>query len=197
MQIYVVRHGESVANDEDRVPERSTPLTQRGLGQANSVAEYLIGKRVEAIYSSPLERALQTSKSIAGKLGLAVVELPGLSDMDYGGIAGKDLYDDEVREILSELDPNKPDYRIPGGGNFQDLQERIKLAIKEILSSGNDVVASVGHKDSNRIALGELLGMALEESLKIEQDTGEVYLIDTVTKDVRHIRVRVREGLRF
>lgn len=195
MQLYVVRHGESVANDEGKLPEPNTPLTKRGIEQANSIAEYLRGKQVEVVYSSPLERAIQTSRIISDKLGLAVVELPGLSDMDYGEIAGRDTDDDKVEKILSELNSSNPDYRIPGGGNFQDLQEQIKLAVKEILSSGKNVVASVGHRDSNRILLGEILGLSLEDSLDIEQGNNEVYLVDTVTKDVMDIRLR--KGLRF
>jgi len=195
MQIYVLRHNESVANYEDKLPELNTPLTERGIEYTSLIAEYLLGKKVEVIYSSPLERALQTSKIISDKIGVDIVQLPGLSDMDYGEMAGRDPDESEVYQIIRQLKKYDPEFRFPGGGNYLDLQTQVQTAINEILNSGRDIVATVGHRDSNRIFLGSMLDMTLDDSLDIEQGNTEIYLFDTITKEVTNIRIR--KGLRI
>ena len=69
MIVYCIRHGESTYNAEGRIQGQSdVPLSQLGLRQSEAVAAALAGLPVEAIYSSPLERASQTAARVADAL---------------------------------------------------------------------------------------------------------------------------------
>ena len=69
MEIVLVRHGQpewepgGIAVDNPR-------LTALGRSQADRVAEALAGERFDALYTSPLRRAVETMAPVAGKLGL-------------------------------------------------------------------------------------------------------------------------------
>ena len=69
MILYLARHGESdwnVANRFQGVTDR--PLTDRGRTQAEELAQEVAGKGIDAVYSSPLRRALDTAAIVAGRL---------------------------------------------------------------------------------------------------------------------------------
>ncbi|MBI2076085.1 MAG: histidine phosphatase family protein [Candidatus Aenigmarchaeota archaeon] len=195
MEIYIVRHGESVANDEWRLPTRDTPLTERGVKQAQTITEYLAG-RVELIYSSPLTRAYQTAEIIGNGLGCPVVKMWDLRDMGYGELAGREYFDKRARRALRKAGPENPKYRIRGGGSFQGLQRRSDRALQRILKSGKNSVASVSHLETNRILIARLLGRGLEDIHDVEQPNDLVYLFDTATNSLQNIMDgNVEDGL--
>ena len=83
MKLYLVRHGEHVSEDLD--PRR--PLSEKGLRDVRRVGEFLIGQkdfRVEQIFHSPKQRALETAQALAKYLNPAkgVFESEGLLPMD-------------------------------------------------------------------------------------------------------------------
>ena len=83
--MYLVRHGESEANKRDAfLGHMDLPLTERGLAQAQLAAEYLSTLKVDAIYSSDLQRAYQTACATAERLGLPVKTDPNLREVDAG-----------------------------------------------------------------------------------------------------------------
>lgn len=83
--LVLVRHGESEANQRDAfLGHCDLPLTERGLAQAKLAAEYLSTLKVDAIYSSDLQRAHQTSLETAKLLGLPVKTDPNLREVDAG-----------------------------------------------------------------------------------------------------------------
>ncbi len=195
MKIYILRHGESVANAESRLPTRDTPLTEKGQFHAHGSAEYLAGKGVEVVFTSPLRRALQTAQIIAGELACPLVQSWNLRDMGYGRVAGRELWDTTARYVLGQIDSHNPGYRVPGGGSFQGLQRRSGRALKRILNSGRHVVASVAHVETNRLLIAQLHGLALEESASIWQPHELIYFYDTDMRSVRYmVDGHVHEG---
>lgn len=179
MEIYILRHGESVANDEWRLPTRDTPLTERGKRQAQKTAEYLAGRGIELIYSSPLARAYQTAEIIGSRLGCPVVKTWDLRDIGYGKLAGREYFDEQAWMALRKAGPRNPKYRIRGGGSFQGLQRRSDRALQRIRRSGKNAVASVAHVETNRIFIARLVGMSLEKISGIDQPNDLIYLFDT------------------
>jgi broad specificity phosphatase PhoE len=93
--IYLVRHGETELNVKRVLQGRSDyPLTERGVQQAQEVAEWFRGQGVvfDRVYSSPLTRALQTARIIAGDDARIVAE-ERLIETDYGPYEGCSLSD--------------------------------------------------------------------------------------------------------
>lgn len=91
MQLYFVRHGESEANVLGIISNRGYqhPLTQKGITQANALAERLRDVPLAAIYSSPLMRAVQTAEIVARTHNLNVTVTDALREYDCGVLEGK------------------------------------------------------------------------------------------------------------
>ena len=91
--IYLVRHGETEKNKERLLQGRSNlPLNETGVRQAEAVRDYFRGKGIafDRIYSSPLQRAVQTARIIAGEEAPLIPD-DRLLEMDYGPWEGTSL----------------------------------------------------------------------------------------------------------
>ena len=84
--VLLIRHGENDYVKKGRMAGRlpGVHLNEKGRQQSQAVAERLAGAPVKAIYSSPMERALETAGPIAKSLGLEIVTRPGLIEIDIG-----------------------------------------------------------------------------------------------------------------
>jgi len=101
-QIILVRHGETEWNVGEIFRGRiDIELNKTGIKQAELLAKYLSYLRIDAIYSSPLRRALTTAEIMANYHKLDVVITPGLVDFDYGEWQG--LPHQEVKDRYKEL----------------------------------------------------------------------------------------------
>jgi broad specificity phosphatase PhoE len=131
--IYLARHGESDWNAANRFQGHSDrPLTEEGRRQAEALAELVAAENVDAIYSSPLIRALETARIVAARTGLEVTELDDLREVDTGSWSG--LSRAEVQERF----PEGFERWISGGSGWEDgetyeeMGERVLGALKEI-----------------------------------------------------------------
>src|SRR5207247_1666190 len=74
MRLLLIRHAESQGNFERRLQgRREFPLTERGLAQAQALAERLVSLPLSAVYSSPVGRAIQTAEVLAAEACLDVL----------------------------------------------------------------------------------------------------------------------------
>lgn len=140
-------------------------LNERGRQQAAELAERLAPLAITAIYSSPLERAVETAEAVAGRLGLAVGIEPDLGEVRYGDWEGRVL--DEVSK--TEMWPGVQFYpsgtRFPGGETLHEVQARAVRALERIAgrhAGKNDVVAVVSHADVIKAVLAHFAGMHLD-----------------------------------
>ena len=81
MELILVRHAEPVRIVDAEGPA-DPPLHERGVAQAGAVAEFLRGERVDALWSSPMQRARQTADAIGRAHGLEVVVDEDLTEFD-------------------------------------------------------------------------------------------------------------------
>ncbi|MBA7483997.1 phosphoglycerate mutase GpmB [subsurface metagenome] len=90
LNVYFLRHGESEGNNARIIQGRhDLPLSERGLQQAESIADWLADKHIEVVLSSPLKRATQTAEVVGRVLGLKDVHLhDGLNELDTGIFTG-------------------------------------------------------------------------------------------------------------
>jgi probable phosphoglycerate mutase len=87
--LLLARHGETDWNSERRWQGHSDqPLNERGREQARELAESLVGRRIDAVYSSDLWRARETAEIVARRLGLPVALDRGLREVDVGEWSG-------------------------------------------------------------------------------------------------------------
>lgn len=164
--IYLIRHGE---NDwiGKRLPGR-TPglhLNDRGRAQARAIAELLRGVRLEAVYSSPLERALETAEPLAKVKGLRVRRRPGLVEMKAGSWQGQSLHNLRRRRLWPLIQFTPSLARFPGGESFVEAQARIAAeleALRRLHPRRGAAIACFTHADIIKLAVAHVLGLPLD-----------------------------------
>ncbi len=179
--IYLVRHGQTAWNKEEIFRGRTNvPLDETGFRQAELAGDFLKDVQIDAIYSSPLSRALQTAERIAKPHGLPVQVLEGFIDMSFGNWEG---------HAHLEIQKNDPEtYRqwretphlakLPGGESLEEVRARAMAALEEVIRRhpyGNVLVVS--HRVVNKVLLCGILGVDNSHFWQIAQDTTAINLI--------------------
>ncbi|SLJ96647.1 probable phosphoglycerate mutase [Arthrobacter sp. P2b] len=177
-----MRHGETPTTG--RVLPGRTPglyLSERGRVQAERVAERLAGLPVDAIHSSPLERACQTAEPSAVSAGLAVHEDAGLIECDFGEWTGAALADLTGLPQWQAVQHSPSTFRFPGGESFTEMQARMVAAL-EVLRSAHPggVVVCFSHADPIKAAVAHAMGTHLDLFQRIVISPGAVSAISYV-----------------
>ncbi len=128
MKLYVVRHGETALNAQNRVCGISNgALTIKGKEQAERLAVELSDVQFDCIFSSPQIRALQTVQPIAEANGMQVIVEPRLAEQSYG------IYEGATRDDPGFLS-NKRNFafRYPQGESMMHVACRVYTLIDEL-----------------------------------------------------------------
>jgi len=88
-RLVLVRHGEPDESMEGRCyGSLDVPLSAAGLRRAAAVGETLRSHEIEAVYSSPLQRAFDTARAVASAHGLEPIPRDALRELDFGELEG-------------------------------------------------------------------------------------------------------------
>jgi broad specificity phosphatase PhoE len=146
--------------------------------EANELGAALASVPFKAVYTSPLERALATSRAVAVQHGLDPVEVADLREIDFGDVEGLE-FDQLSAELQAGLLGEPLTVRFPGGETYGELRERVCRALVEIVERhAGETVAIVTHAGSIRAALGAWLGIDGEAIFRIDQRTASVNIVD-------------------
>src|ERR687892_45271 len=109
-RLYLVRHGATPLTAEDRFSgDIGVELSDEGRAQAARLGERLRDDEIHAIYASPLSRALETARIIAGHCSLEPIATDGLREISHGhweGLSRRDVEERFATEYASwEEDP--------------------------------------------------------------------------------------------
>lgn len=138
------------------------PLTAEGLAMAEAFAVAYQGTEWQAIYCSPLQRAVATATPLARALGLVLKTREELAELDYGSWDGKTADDvSRTHHVEYERWVADPAWNPPTGGETAvALAQRMTRAVEEIDAAHDDGnVLVVSHKASIRVVLCALLGV--------------------------------------
>lgn len=135
MNLLLVRHGETISNLKKIYAGRSSEgLTERGIIQAKEAAEKLRNFKVQALYSSPIQRAVQTAKIIGETIGLDVIIEDTFQEMKMGAWEG--LSEEEVATLYPkewQLWQRQPaELRLYGRETLEEIQRRALEGIYKI-----------------------------------------------------------------
>lgn len=162
--ILLIRHGENDVMQRKlsgRLP--GVHLNNKGCRQAEELAHNLKNAGIRAVYSSPLERALETAAPLAGACSLVIQSHPGLLEIDYGAWQGR-TYKQLARLRMWKILHQAPEQAVfPGGETLAAAQARAVEALCEIagMHSTGDVIACFTHADVIRLAAAYFLGLPL------------------------------------
>lgn len=128
MKVYVARHGETQWNAENKICGRTDlPLTEKGLLQAQALAQKAALLEIDLILSSPMLRARQTAEPTAKALGMPILTDDRLIEQDYGIYEGMDRQDPGFLA-------NKRQFacKYPGGESMMQLAYRVYGLLEEL-----------------------------------------------------------------
>ena len=173
-EIILVRHGETEWNVEEVFRGRiDIELNETGIKQAELLAEYLSHIKIDAIYSSPLRRALKTAEMLASYHRLDTEIAPGLIDFDYGkwqGLAHQEVKD-KYKELYAEWIKNPHQVRMLAGESLNDVRERAIGVVDKVIAKYQGTVVLVSHRVVNKVLICALLGLDNSHFWHIRQDT--------------------------
>lgn len=195
-KVYLIRHGEVAWNAANAyVGSTDIPLNETGRAQAALLAKRLERDDISAIYASDLSRARETAEIAAERLGLSVMIIPALQELDYGEWEG--MPEVELPKRYPELfeawkaDPAK--VSTPGGETFAQLRDRAYPAFCRIAEEHpNENVVIVAHKSTNRALLCCLLGMDINRYKQIGQGNAAMNIIER-REDGRFVVEQINE----
>ena len=182
MEILLIRHGETKWNRELVFRGiRDIPLSERGLRQAELLARRLESTKIDAIFSSPLSRAMQTAQPAAKTLGLTVQPEEAINDLNFGLWAGlsvdqvKEKYPDQFVKWLSN--PLEMDF--PEGDKVSVARQRSFDWLKTISSGDYDRIALVTHKVILKLLILSILDAPERAYWQIQFGTCSVSMVNT------------------
>lgn len=197
MLLYLVRHGESTYNAEGRIQGQSdAPLSELGHRQTEAVAAALANLPIEAVYASPLRRALETAQRIAEKhiCGAAVPAAGGGSAAVPAAIAGETpapqpwpggplavhtdrrlmeldagVFEGRLRSELADIYPTEFAQWLSGDEDFviPGGESRRQLAVRGCAALR--WIAAAGHRQAVVVTHGGLLSVTLRSLLNLHE----------------------------
>ncbi|HEX5759643.1 MAG TPA: histidine phosphatase family protein [Thermoanaerobaculia bacterium] len=161
-RLYLVRHGATQRTAEDRFSGPSgVELSDEGRWQAARLGERLRAEGITAVYSSPLSRALETARIVAGSCGLEPIPRDGLREIGHGHWEGLTRAEVEARYPAEyatwEEDPFT--FAPEGGESGVAVLARALPVLRAIVTRHpGERVLVVSHKATLRLLLSSLLG---------------------------------------
>lgn len=161
----LLRHGDTRLSPEHRFSGlRDIPLSANGTRQAKAAASRLAtGTPIDAVVSSPLQRAAATAAIAAGELGLTAVTDDDLRETDFGEWEGFTLAEIQQRWPAAVAAwRHNPQQAPPGGESFADTAHRVHRACDRLLRDhGGQTVLVVSHITPIKILLCRALSAPL------------------------------------
>jgi len=177
--IYIIRHGETDSNIRHTcLGQKDVPLNENGRQQAQELADKLADVKLDAVYSSPLDRAVNTFAPASR--GRGVTMSFALIERDFG------VWDDMTFDEIREKDPGEFEkwqkdyvgYQIKDGESSEQVQARVNAFTDKLLKNhSGQTIAVVTHLGTARHLISRLLGLTTEQSWRFTLDTGKFALI--------------------
>jgi len=200
--LILVRHGESEWNRAGRIQGQvNSPLTDLGINQAKAIRDYLSGillnQQLE-IYTSPLDRALQTAEIIAQGIDYPsrkIIIEERLNDFNLGEISGTFGWD-KVAEIFPEQaqlrlqDPMR--FHPSGGESGAEFEARLRSLLEDLMDDGT-LKLMVSHGIVNKFIRGILKNLSGKEMVELGESQNTIYRLEQGEETEIKIPPTIRE----
>jgi len=191
MLLLLIRHGlttHTTARLTGWTP--GVHLSDRGQEQAGGLVGRLDGVAIDAVYSSPLERARETAQPLARARRLRVRQRDELGEVHYGDLQGKTFRVLAKSKIWHNLRAWPSDVRFPNGETLRETQARAISAIEAIREAHpSHTVAVFSHGDFIRLTLAHYLGIHIDLYRRLAVDTVSVSAVQFYDAGVQVRRI--------
>lgn len=201
LKLYITRHGQTQWNTQRKLQGwKNSDLTQKGILDAEALADRLEDIDFTHIYTSTQRRAVETAEIIKKDRNIDIVQLEELKEIGFGQWEGmpmkeiQDKYKDEFDIYLNQPHLYKPTLN---GESYEEIFNRVKEAIKKIIKGGGENVLIVSHGVTIKVLTSIIRDIPIEEIYKVDISRGTALNICEVKEgkiefvlegDTSHIR---------
>lgn len=172
-------------------------INEQGWREAVSVSKRLEGVEIEAIYSSPLERAMQTADPLSKRTGLEVQVREELNEIDVGEWSNLEFETLRSKPGWEQWRDVRSCFHPPGGELMLDTQARMVRLVEELRRKHSGVVALFSHGDPIKGALAHYLGTPLDLFRRIDVDPGSISAVQITDEGPNILRLNDTGDLRL
>jgi len=199
--ILLIRHAENDYIASGRLPGRlpGVHLNDRGRQQAEALAEALAKAPIETLYSSPLERCLETAQPLAAALGLEILPREGLIELDPGEWQDRTIKELSRLKRWKIVQSNPSRMQFPGGETFAGAQQRIVQELESLhrRHDHKSLIACFSHSDPIKLAVSYYLGQPLDLFQRITVSPASISAVHLDEMGTRIISVNQSVSLNF
>jgi probable phosphoglycerate mutase len=163
-QLFIIRHGQNdwaYTKLAGRTP--GVHLNAAGQAEAQALVERLTPVKFKAIYSSPLERTLETAQPLARAKGLEIIKTDDIIEVDYGDWQGKTYKQLGKKKDWAVVQFAPGLARFPNGESMREAQARVVQAVERIVAAHpKEVIALFTHADLIKMIIAYFIGLPLD-----------------------------------
>lgn len=189
----LIRHG--VTDITGRILTGRTPgfhLNEAGRKQAYAVSERLAGSNITGIYSSPIERTIETATPLAARLGREIQTCEAFTEVDFGAWTGENFADLQATEEWRLFNRFRSSIRPPSGESILDLQQRTVPELDRLRRlHPQQTIAIFSHGDPIRATLLHYLGMPGDFLHRLDISPASVSIVEVHDTGPRVLAVNV------
>jgi len=182
-RLLLVRHGDTELNSAERYWGRSdVKLSAAGVEQAEGLRDRLAVEKINAVYSSNLERALVTAEIIASSHQLAVITCAELREVNFGQLEGLNFSEisrlyPEVAKLWAERSTK---LKYPGGESLVEFNTRVSKFLSRLdKHTVGETILIVAHAGVLRTLVCQLLGIDPHRRWQIRLDLASLSILET------------------
>ena len=178
-EFYLIRHGDHdwlKKGIAGRIP--GVHLNVRGKKQAEELAQRLARVKFDAIYSSPLERAMESAEPTARAKEMEIKVSPEILELDFGEWSGATFEKLKNDPRWAEWNKHRSVTRMPGGELMSEVQSRVVAFLARLHAENREgIFALFSHGDVIRAAICYVLGMPLDLLPRVDVEPASVSII--------------------
>lgn len=150
LKLYLIRHGRTEWNEQGLLQgAKNSPLIAQGIEGAKRTGQALQHIPFTAVYTSQLQRTIDTANYIINDPNVPMYQLAELNEQDFGSWEGQAIEQLRQTEEFHNLQHNPTAYQASNGGEtYQQLAHRLEQGLNKIIQAhqqGNILIVSHGH----------------------------------------------------
>jgi probable phosphomutase (TIGR03848 family) len=178
-KIFLIRHGMNDLIGNTIAGRMSgVHLNTQGRRQAEHLVRRLADESIDHIFTSPMERCLETAAPLAAQRKLEVTPVPGVLEIGYGEWTGRSVAELQKDPLWNLWNSFRTGTRVPGGETMLEIQHRVVAEIQRLRAKcQGQSIAVFSHGDPIKTAICFYLGIPLDFFQRIEISPASVSLL--------------------
>jgi len=165
-------------------------LNDEGRAQVQQLAERFTGVKLDALYSSPLQRARETAEVIARVAQLDIRTNPAFNEIDFGEWGGESFESLGRDARWRRFNTQRSMAMIPGGETFLDAQARAVNELERLRQQhGEARIAIVTHADVIKAVVGYVAGAPIDLWQRLEISLCSISIVVTDEQETKLLAV--------